>query len=203
MSHTVTLRPACAGDAVAVHGLIAANMEVGHLLPRTIEDIERHAGRFIVADAGEIVGCAELAPLGSGVAEIRSLVVREDYRGQRIGVRLVEEVAAAATADGHSTLCAFTHEPSRFVRQGFTIVPHMWVPEKIAHDCTACALFRRCGQHAVTLALRPGVTVRPERPAAVIYGGRSVAPRRPNVERLHLRQVNDAAADAVAEPVTA
>jgi hypothetical protein len=70
------------------------------------------------------------------------------------------------------------------VKLGFTIVPHMWVPEKIAHDCTGCPLFRRCGQFAVTLPLRAGVTIRPEQPAAVIYGGRSVAARRPHIERL-------------------
>ncbi len=56
---------------------------------------------------------------------------------------------------------------------GFTIVPHIWVPEKIAHDCTGCALFRRCGQHAVMLALRAGVTVGPELPAAIIHGTRT------------------------------
>jgi hypothetical protein len=90
---------------------------------------------------------------------------------------------------GFSTLCAFTHQPSHFVKLGFTIVPHMWVPEKIAHDCTSCPLFRRCGQYAVTLPLRDGVQIRPEQPAAVIYGGRSVAARRPNVERLQLDPV--------------
>ena len=57
---------------------------------------------------------------------------------------------------GYSTLCAFTHEPSHFVRLGFTIVPHIWVPEKIAHDCNGCALFRKCGQYAVRLPLRAG-----------------------------------------------
>ena len=41
---------------------------------------------------------------------------------------------------GFSTLCAFTHQPSHFVKLGFTIVPHV-VPEKIAHDCTACPCF--------------------------------------------------------------
>jgi hypothetical protein len=30
-------------------------------------------------------------------------------------------------------------------------VPHTWVPEKIAHDCIACPLFRNCGQYAVVL----------------------------------------------------
>jgi hypothetical protein len=37
------------------------------------------------------------------------------------------------------------------------------------------------------LPLRAGVSVRPERPAAVIQGSRSIAPRRPNIERLHER----------------
>jgi hypothetical protein len=36
------------------------------------------------------------------------------------------------------------------------------------------------------LPLRSGVSVRPERPAAVIQGSRSIAPRRPNIERLQL-----------------
>jgi hypothetical protein len=63
-------------------------------------------------------------------------------------------------------------------------VPHIWVPEKVARACTSCALFRHCGQYAVMLPLRAGVSVRPERPAAVIQGSRSIAPRRPNIERL-------------------
>jgi hypothetical protein len=62
------------------------------------------------------------------------------------------------------------------------------VPEKIAHDCTSCPLFRRCGQYAVTLALRPGVQVRPVPPAALIHAGRAAAARRPTVERLQLHR---------------
>ena len=73
---------------------------------------------------------------------------------------------------------------ARFVRLGFTIVPHIWVPEKVALDCTSCPLFRHCGQYAVMLPLRAGVSVRPERPAALIQGSRSIAARRPNIERL-------------------
>lgn len=183
----VTFRQATISDAPAVHALISDNREVGHLLPRTIDDIVDHAPRFIVAEwDGEVIGCAELAPLSKSVAEVRSLVVDQRARGNRIGPRLVTELATAAVGRGFSTLCAFSHQPSHFVKMGFTIVPHMWVPEKIAHDCTSCPLFRRCGQYAVTLPLRPGVQIRPEQPAAVIYAGRSIAARRPNVERLQL-----------------
>ena len=191
MNESLILRNASKDDAPALHRLIADNLEVGHLLPRTIEDLEEHAHRFTVADDdGTVVGCAELAPLGESVAEVRSLVVHEAYRGRRIGSDLVHHLSTAANERGFSTLCAFTHEPSHFVRLGFSIVPHMWVPEKIAHDCTACPLFRRCGQSAVALTLRAGVSVRPLQPAAVIYAGRVAGPRKPNVERLQVRAVD-------------
>jgi amino-acid N-acetyltransferase len=183
----VTFRQATASDAAAVYRLISDNLEVGHLLPRTLDEVVAHAPRFVVAEHdGAVIGCAELAPLSGTVAEVRSLVVDQHARGQQIGPKLVTELAGVAATTGYATLCAFTHQPSHFVKMGFTIVPHMWVPEKIAHDCTACPLFRRCGQYAVTLPLRAGVLVRPEKPAAVIYAGRTVAARRPNVERLHL-----------------
>lgn len=195
MNRSVELRAAGPGDAGAVHRLITDNLDAGHLLPRTMDDLEQHIARFIVAaEDGRIVGCAELAPLSDGVAEVRSLVVDEANRGRHIGSQLVRQVAAAGVARGFSTLCAFTHEPSRFVRMGFTIVPHVWVPEKISHDCTGCALFRHCGQYAVMLPLRAGVSVRPAPAAAVIHGSRTAPARRPNVERLQLRPV--ASADA-------
>src|SRR5262245_10974057 len=186
----VTFRQATTSDAAEIHALISENLEVGHLLPRTIDDVVEHAARFVVAEwDGAVIACAELAPLSKTVAEVRSLVVAQRARGNHIGPRLVTELAAAGAAQGFATLCAITHQPSHFVKMRFTIVPHMWVPEKIAHDCTACPLFRRCGQYAVTLPLRAGVEIRPEQPAAVIYAGRSVAARRPNIERLQLDPV--------------
>ncbi|MEO6213015.1 MAG: GNAT family N-acetyltransferase [Vicinamibacterales bacterium] len=183
----VTFRQAAAADAAAVHRLIADNLESGHLLPRTIEDVVANVARFTVAETnGTVVGCAELAPLSAEVAEVRSLVVTEQSRGQQIGPRLVAHLAAKGAGSGFATLCAFAHEPSHFVRLGFTIVPHVWMPEKIERDCRSCAQFRRCGQYAVTLPLREGVRIRPEQPAALIHGGRAAGGRRLNVERLQL-----------------
>ncbi len=183
----VTFRQACGADAPAVHPPIADTHQPGHLLPRTIDDVTANIARFTVAESGgAVVGCAELAPLSREVAEVRSLVVTERSRGQHIGPRLVAHLAESGAAKGYATLCAFTHDPSHFVRLGFTIVPHMWVPEKIERDCRSCAQFRVCGQYAVTLPLRDGAQIRPEQPAAVIYGGRAVGRRRFNVERLQL-----------------
>jgi len=183
----IQLRTGVASDATAIHALIAANLNVGHLLPRTFDDVESHAARFVVAVKDEqVIGCGELAPLSGEVAEVRSLVVDEANRGQRAGVALVTALADRARELGFVTLCAFTHEPSHFVRLGFSIVPHVWVPEKIAHDCVGCSQFRHCGQYAVTLALRAGVGLRLEVTAPP---ARAVAGPRSSVERLRLLPV--------------
>ena len=103
--------------------------------------------------AGEVIGCGEVAPLSRSVAEIRSLVIDAWHRRVGLGTYLVVALKRRARIDGYTTLCAFTHKPGSFVRQGFSIVPHQWLPEKIATDCHACHLFRRCGQYAMSFPL--------------------------------------------------
>jgi amino-acid N-acetyltransferase len=150
----VSFRAGTSGDARALHALIAAHLAEGHLLPRELDELTAHTARFVVAvRRGAIVGCAELAPLSARVAEIRSLVVTRDARGLGIGSSLINALQQRARRDGFETLCAFTHDARYFVQRRFSIVPHIWVPEKIALDCHRCPLFRRCGQHAVVLSL--------------------------------------------------
>ena len=149
------LRTAVPADAGALHALIASHALEGHLLPRELEEIRRHAERFVVCDvAGEIKACAELAPLSSRLSEVRSLVVSDDFRRVGLAARLVGELRRRATAAGFEMLCAFTHDARLFVRQEFSIVPHLWLPEKIQTDCTGCPLFRKCDQYAMVMTLR-------------------------------------------------
>jgi amino-acid N-acetyltransferase len=148
------VRDASAADASAIHGLITEHLTEGHLLPRTLEEIRAHSHRFLVAiHGGRLVGCGELAPLSNTVAEIRSLVVSAEVRGLGLGTDIIQRLVERATSHRFEKLCAFTHRPSHFVRQGFSIVPHLWLPEKIGADCHRCPLFRRCGQYAVVQAL--------------------------------------------------
>jgi amino-acid N-acetyltransferase len=154
----ISLRPAVTADAPALHALIAAHLDEGKLLPRTLDELTAHAPRFVVAveptsTGDRIVGCAELAPLSPSVAEVRSLVVKDDVRRLGLGEQMVAALAARARNEDYQRLCAFAHEPAFFVRRGFSIVPHTWVPEKIAHDCNSCPLFRNCSQYAVILDL--------------------------------------------------
>jgi amino-acid N-acetyltransferase len=150
----VRLRAADASDAARLHALITANIDEGHLLPRTLDDLVAHAERFVIAVRGRtIIGCAELAPLSPQVAEVRSLAVDGSARTGGVGSMLVDELRRQARRAGFEKLCAFTASPGYFIRMGFSIVPHLWVPEKIFTNCTACPLFRRCGKYAMIVSL--------------------------------------------------
>jgi len=148
------IRAASAADVHAIHRLIQTHVADGHLLPRQRDEIAAHISRFVVAVQGRrVVACADLAPLSRGVAEVRSLVVDDSVRSRGVGRQLVDELASRAAETGFDTLCAFTHLAGYFVRMGFSIVPHTWLPEKIDADCRSCAHFRTCGQYAVMLPL--------------------------------------------------
>ena len=149
----VELRAAAARDLDDIYQLIADHVASDHLLPRTREEIESRIARFVVGEAEGVVACAELAPLSAEVAEVRSLVVAEHVRGMGVGRLILDALVRHAVTNGHQRLCAFTHGPAYFIRLGFSMVPHLWVPEKVFSDCVGCPMFRTCGQHAVVLAL--------------------------------------------------
>jgi amino-acid N-acetyltransferase len=155
MSNLV-IRQAGENDAEALWSLIHSHQREGHLLPRELSELRRHASRFLVAEiAGNpaLVACAELAPLSDRVAEVRSMVVNSKVRRVGLASRMVGEIRQRAASLGFETLCAFTHDARFFVHQNFSIVPHTWLPAKIATDCVSCPLFRTCGQHAMMLPL--------------------------------------------------
>src|SRR6476660_431801 len=104
----ITLRTADPSHAKKLHAMITANLEEGHLLPRTLGELAVHAERFTIALRGKtIVGCAELAPLSPTVAEVRSLAVSPLVRGTGVGTRIVEELRRRARLESFEKLCAF------------------------------------------------------------------------------------------------
>ena len=207
------IRAATVDDASRLHELIADHRVEGHLLSRSLAELQAHATRFFVAhDGPAIVGCGELAPLaargespawhrdrrgarparreegayreyltdeqrrgaggiggrmqrdfhhgllGARTAEVRSLVVEAAFRGAGTGTGLVRAIIDRACARQFARLVAFTHDPVPFVRVGFSILPRLWVPEKIAADCVACERLRDCAQYALRLDLGPART---------------------------------------------
>ena len=151
---TPLVRPATPDDALSIYELISSNVVSGHLLERSLEEVQEHATRFFAAiDSKELVGCGELARLSMNVAEVRSLVVKNTKRKQGIGTYLLKALIDEAVSLQFPRLCPFTHSPRTFVQTGFSIVPHPWISPKIEIDCQTCDLFRRCDRYAVVLDL--------------------------------------------------
>jgi len=62
-------------------------------------------GRLLLAFAGtEVAGCVALRPLEVDICEMKRLFVRPNFRGRRIGAKLVEQIVADARTIGYRTI---------------------------------------------------------------------------------------------------
>jgi len=155
-------RTARLGDAAAVHRVIAHYAGEGLLLPRTEAEIRDHIGRFLVlveknGKEDRVLGCVALEPYGRDLAEIRSLAVAPEARGQgrNVGDRLMKAMMDTARRRKIARLFAVTHRPDFFSRYGFTPGPRQAVPEKVARDCVGCPKERKCTLVAAVAVVTP------------------------------------------------
>ena len=81
------------------------------------EDVQE----FQVAQApdGTIVGCGALHVLWEDLAEVRTLAVHLDWRGRRVGHRLLESLVQQARDVGVSRVFCLTFEVEFFAQHGF------------------------------------------------------------------------------------
>ena len=62
-------------------------------------------GRLFLAVSGEkVAGCIALRKLEDGVCEMKRLFVRDDFRGQKIGVALIEKLIDEAKNTGYQKM---------------------------------------------------------------------------------------------------
>jgi amino-acid N-acetyltransferase len=150
------VRRARAGDAVAIHRLIAHYAGEGVLLPRGEADIRENCNRFLVLeDKDAFLGCVAVEPYGAELAEIRSLAVSPEIRGRGLGAKLVQAALREARRKKIARVFAVTHAPEFFQRYGFASAARQTVPEKIARDCNACPKKRTCRLIAVVSTVCP------------------------------------------------
>jgi len=162
----VRARKARLSDVAAIHALIASYAAQGILLPRTEENVrEQISNFFILEEKRQLVACVSLENYGSDLAEIRSLAVSQEIRGQGLGGRLVEFVLAEARRKRIARVFAVTHAPAFFLRQGFSASSRRDIPEKVERDCCTCPKARSCRLTAVI------ATVIPERVTLPILDG--------------------------------
>jgi GNAT superfamily N-acetyltransferase len=69
-------------------------------------------GRLLLAYSDDsLAGCIALRPLEEGVCEMKRLFVRDAFRGQQIGVMLIERLIADAREIGYSKMRLDTFPP--------------------------------------------------------------------------------------------
>ncbi|MFY9805569.1 MAG: GNAT family N-acetyltransferase [Candidatus Acidiferrales bacterium] len=164
-------RRARISDAAAIHGLVAQYAAQGLLLPRAEDEIRRNIGHFLVhEECRRIVSCLSLESYGADLAEIRSVAVSPERRGQGFGASLVEFALREARRRGIARVFAVTHAPRFFQQQGFVAASRNTLAEKIERDCRTCAKQRSCKLVAVI------ATVIPERVSLPVFGETSPVP---------------------------
>lgn len=150
MQHRIQVRAVEVSDVDAIEELLKPFAEQGVILPRSRDDIFQHLQEFVVACFDEdVAGVAAMHIYGSNLAEVRSLVVRDDMQGHGIGGLLVEACEQWGASLGVACIFALTYVPEFFARVGYEQVPKESLPHKIWTVCVHCSKFADCDEVAV------------------------------------------------------
>ncbi len=112
----LVVRPARPGEMPGIRELI-------RIYPDELiqSDLPRVQSFLVAERRGEIVGCCALQVYSKRLAEVRSLAVHPDHRGQGIAGRLVDACRQRGRERGVRQLLAVTSEPEFFEGRGFTV----------------------------------------------------------------------------------
>lgn len=137
-------------DAPQIAALIRAASRRGDVLPRTAAEIRRNIKLFqVYVDGDGVGGCCALHPDTPELAEIRSIVVRENLQGRGVGSKLVERCAEIAMGLGIQRIYALTRAREFFARLGFREIDMGQLPSKVFKDCLRCRLYPHCDEIAM------------------------------------------------------
>jgi len=136
--------------------LVFSEVKDGVILNRSEDEVATNIRSYVLAKEGEtLVGYTALHIHSMRVAEIRSLIVDEAYRGKKIGQRLVEfAVEEAKTLGVEEDVLVLTYRPLFFEKLGFKEISKEAIPEhKIWADCIKCIHFPVCNEVALVYKL--------------------------------------------------
>jgi len=155
------VRQARLQDAVNIFELVNSLSGDGTLLRRSYAEICENVRDFHVAEseAGVFLGCGALHLYGPHLAEVRSIVVKPEAKGQGAGGRLLRGLLEEAEEQGVLSVCLFTRIPDFFFHFGFRIADRTTLPDKIYKDCQACPRLYACDEVAMVRGPLPKIAV--------------------------------------------
>jgi len=131
-----------------MQALVAGEVEKGIILARSDDEIATNIRSYtLVYQDNILVGFSALHIHTKELAEIRSLVIKEEVRGQKIGKNLVLQQLAQAKVLHLKKVLSLTYKQAFFQRLGFVEIPKESLPEhKIWADCIKCKHFPICNE---------------------------------------------------------
>ncbi len=156
------VRKARLQDASHVYDLVNSLSGDGTLLKRAFAEICENIRDFTVAesDGGVFLGCGALHLYGPHLAEVRSIVVQPEAKGQGAGGRILGTLIEEAEEHGIHSVCLFTRIPDFFFKYGFrTVEDKADLPDKIFKDCQMCPRLHRCDETAMVRGRIPRMSI--------------------------------------------
>jgi amino-acid N-acetyltransferase len=156
-----TVRKARLPDAVNIFDLVNSLSSDGTLLRRNYAEICENVRDFTVAESesGVFLGCGALHLYGPHLAEVRSIVVKPEAKGQGAGGKLLRALLAEADEQSVATVSLFTRIPDFFFHFGFRVVDRTTLPDKIYKDCQNCPRLYACDEVAMVHGPLPRIAV--------------------------------------------
>jgi amino-acid N-acetyltransferase len=150
------IRKANINDVRSMHAILSHYADKGLLLGRSLSDLYAQLRDFIVVEddtTHDIVGTCSLRICWEDIAEIRSLAIREDFRGSDLGMAMVQICIREAREMGLKKLFVLTYVPAFFEKLNFKPVDKSVLPHKVWGDCIKCVKFPDCDEEALLLEL--------------------------------------------------
>ena len=155
------VRPAKLQDAVNIFELVNSLSGDGTLLRRSYAEICENVRDFQIAESetGVFLGCGALHLYGPHLAEVRSIVVKPEAKGQGAGGKLLHALLEEAEFQGVVRVCLFTRIPDFFFHFGFRVADRTTLPDKIYKDCQTCPRLYACDEVAMVRGALPRIAV--------------------------------------------
>jgi amino-acid N-acetyltransferase len=139
-----------------MQALVVSEVKDGIILDRTEDEVATNIRSYVLAkDGDKLVGYTALHIHSRRLAEIRSLIVDEAYRGQKVGQRMVQFALDEAKDIGvEEDVLVLTYLPQFFLKLNFKEINKEVIPEhKIWADCIKCIHFPICNEVALVYKL--------------------------------------------------
>jgi amino-acid N-acetyltransferase len=116
----ISIRRARTSDVKTIREIVDAYSAGRRLLKKETVTLYEQTQEFVVAERdGKVVGCGALHILWEDLAEVRTVAVLEELRGQGIGHQIMQALIDRATEVGVKKIFCLTFETEFFGKHGF------------------------------------------------------------------------------------